>query len=72
MPYVSCPSCEQVTFARPSRRGAELCARCGDLLPPTRRVVPLTRYRVAEGPWSKPPHSDHERAPAREVPPIAA
>jgi hypothetical protein len=70
MPYVSCPSCEQVTYARPSRRGAELCARCGDLLPPTRRVVPLTRHRAAESPASSRRRPDH--AQASDVPPIAA
>jgi hypothetical protein len=46
VPYVSCPSCEQVTFTRPSRRGPELCARCGEPLPLKRSVVPLLRYRA--------------------------
>ena len=46
MPYVSCPSCEQVTFTRPSRRDLELCARCGELFPIKRIVVPLSRYRA--------------------------
>ncbi len=44
MPYVSCPSCEQVTFTRLSRRGPELCAGCGEPLPLKRSVVPLARY----------------------------
>ena len=46
MPYVSCPSCEQVTFSRPSRRDLELCARCGEPFPIKRSVVPLSRLRA--------------------------
>jgi hypothetical protein len=46
VPYVSCPACEQVTFTRLSRRGPELCARCGEPLPAKPSVVPLSRYRA--------------------------
>jgi hypothetical protein len=46
VPYVSCPSCEQVTLTRVSRRGPELCVRCGEPLPLKRTVVPLSRYRA--------------------------
>jgi hypothetical protein len=46
VPYVSCPACEQVTFAHPSHRDPALCARCGAPLPVTRSVVPLLRYRA--------------------------
>ena len=46
MPLVSCPSCEQVTFSRPSRRDLELCAHCGEPFPSKRSVVSLSRYRA--------------------------
>ena len=46
MPYVSCPACEQVTLTRPSRRGHELCRRCGAPLPLKRTIVSLSRYRA--------------------------
>jgi hypothetical protein len=46
MPYVKCPSCEQVTFTRPTPRSPELCGRCGDPLPLVRSVVSLSRYRM--------------------------
>jgi hypothetical protein len=60
VPYVSCPACEHVTFTRLSRRGPELCARCGAPLPVTPSVVTLSRYRALDG------------EPAREPQPIAA
>ena len=62
MPYVSCPSCEQVTFSRPSRRGPDLCARCGAPLPLKRSIVSLSRYRALVD--ERPPEPELEPVPA--------
>jgi hypothetical protein len=53
VPYVSCPACEQVSFTRLSRRGPELCTRCGEPLPAKPNVVTLSRYRAL---LDEPPH----------------
>jgi uncharacterized paraquat-inducible protein A len=62
MPYVSCPSCEQVTLTRPSRLDAELCTRCGTPLPFTRTVIPLSRYRALVD--ERPEHPELVLSPA--------
>jgi hypothetical protein len=43
MPYIRCPSCEQVIRAVAARVALDLCPSCGDVLLPPRIVVPLSR-----------------------------
>jgi hypothetical protein len=45
VPYVKCPSCEQVGYAAALRRAPEICRHCGDPLPLRRTIVPLSLHR---------------------------
>ena len=45
MPYVKCPTCQQVGHTAAVRGMPELCRHCGDLLPLRRTVVPLSLHR---------------------------
>jgi hypothetical protein len=50
VPYVKCPSCLKIGYTAPIRFGPSLCPRCGELLPPRRSVVPISRYRRLAAP----------------------
>ena len=48
MPYVKCPSCEQVGHTAAVRGLPDLCRHCGDLLPLRRTVISLQRRLDAD------------------------
>jgi hypothetical protein len=68
MPYVRCPSCEQVGHVPAQRRGLDLCPHCGDALGRRRTVVSLSRH---PGLNLDPPARLDQRA-APDVTPLAA
>jgi hypothetical protein len=45
MPYIKCPFCEKVGYAAPTRRGPDLCPRCGAALPRPCQVVAVSRHQ---------------------------